>query len=88
MEKDLRDALNRLEGCGEVIFFSDLHGGSCSLICKRLLAEYENLTLITGYNLPMLIEFAFHRSRPLEEALSIIAKKGQSGIKVFRHPGK
>ncbi len=88
MEKDLRDALGRLKGCSEVIFFSDLHGGSCSLICRRLLAEHENLALITGYNLPMLIEFAFHRSRSLGEALSIIEKKGQRDIKVFRHPGK
>ena len=88
MEEDLRDALGRLKDCREVIFFSDLEGGSCSLICKRLLKERENLALITGYNLTMLIEFAFHRSRPLEEVLSFIEKKGQGGIKVFRHPGK
>ncbi len=85
MESDLREALERLSECQEVIFFSDLNGGSCSLICKRLLRENENLAMIAGYNLSMLIEFALYRSRPLAEILPLLEAKGQRGITVFRH---
>lgn len=86
MEIDLLDAIDRLKNCDEVIFFSDLKGGSCSLICSRLIKENGNLAMVTGYNLPMLIEFAFNRSKPLFELLSILEKKGQDGIRVYRRP--
>jgi mannose/fructose-specific phosphotransferase system component IIA len=85
MEEDLQNALGRLKDCDEVIFFSDLRGGSCSLICERLLKENRNLALMTGYNLPVLIEFIFYRSKPLNELLSILEKKGQGGITSFRY---
>jgi mannose/fructose-specific phosphotransferase system component IIA len=85
MELDLLDAVDRLKNCDEVIFFSDLQGGSCSLMCKRLIKENGKLAMVTGYNLPMLIEFAFNRTKPLHELLLILEKKGQSGIRVYRH---
>jgi mannose/fructose-specific phosphotransferase system component IIA len=36
MEQDLVAALTRLEDCSHVVLFTDLSGGSCSLICQRL----------------------------------------------------
>ncbi|OGF97635.1 MAG: hypothetical protein A2Z06_01100 [Candidatus Glassbacteria bacterium RBG_16_58_8] len=84
MEEDLREAIDRLKGHDGVIVFSDLHGGSYSLICKRLLREREGLVLMTGYNLPLLIEFTFYRNRPLGELVPILEEKAKKGIKVFR----
>ncbi len=83
LENDLREMRKQLEGCREVIFFADLRGGSCSIICKKLLKEYESTALITGYNLPMLIEFTFYRDRPLRQVLRILEDKGKREIEIF-----
>jgi mannose/fructose-specific phosphotransferase system component IIA len=83
LEDDLYSVRKKLEGCKEVIFFTDLRGGSCSIICKKLLKQYKNCALITGYNLPMLIEFTFYRERPLEEVLQILETKGKREIRIY-----
>jgi mannose/fructose-specific phosphotransferase system component IIA len=83
MEADLVEALDRLSACRDVILFSDLQGGSCSLICRSLLQKNEHLAVVTGFNLPMLIEFIFYRDRPFVELLSILKRKGKDGIRVF-----
>jgi PTS system N-acetylgalactosamine-specific IIA component len=84
MERDLVAALERLKDCDSVIFFSDLHGGSCSLICQKLMRTQRNLVLMTGYNLPMLIEFAFNRHRRLQEVVPILEEKAKKGIMVVQ----
>lgn len=84
MEKDLLEALGRLEPCEDVILFTDLQGGSCSLTCRGLMERNEHLAVVTGFNMPMLIEFIFYRDRPFVELLSILERKGTEGIRVFR----
>jgi PTS system mannose-specific IIA component/PTS system mannose-specific IIB component len=85
LEDDLHSARKKLEGCKEIIFFADLQGGSCSIICRKLLRQYKNYALITGYNLPMLIEFTFYRERPLEEVLRILETKGKREINIYSY---
>lgn len=39
------------------VFFVDLKGGSCWMSCKKVMRELEKGLLMTGVNVPMLIQF-------------------------------
>lgn len=43
------------------VLFVDMAGGSCTTTAARLLREMSDTALVTGVNLPMLIDFVFHR---------------------------
>ena len=45
----------------EVFIFTDLAGGSCYNSCRQLAVEGKEVTIISGVNLPILLEFFLHR---------------------------
>jgi mannose/fructose-specific phosphotransferase system component IIA len=47
------------------VFFVDLKGGSCWMACKKIMRELKGSLLITGVNIPMLIQFV-NKSESLE----------------------
>jgi mannose/fructose-specific phosphotransferase system component IIA len=70
-------------GPGPVVLFVDLLGGSCGHACRALCIERgEGAFGITGVNLPMLLEFFYHRDRvsfaELQERLLL---KGRDGVR-------
>lgn len=42
--------------CSGILVFCDMAGGSPYMIAKKVSQSYDNITLITGMNLPMLME--------------------------------
>lgn len=63
------------------IIFVDLPGGSCAISCLTLMKERKGVTVITGVNLPMLIEFLLLRERyNREDLVAMILKKGKENI--------
>lgn len=65
----------------ETIFFVDLPGGSCTISCFKLLKDENNLHIICGFNLPMLIEFFMLREKHTAgELVPILIKKGRENI--------
>jgi PTS system mannose-specific IIA component len=63
------------------IIFLDLPGGSCTISCYTLLKEYPDLNVISGVNLPMLIEFFMLREKySAAELIPILLKKGRDNI--------
>ncbi len=69
----------RLRG-GAWIVFSDLPVGSCTFTARRLCRGRRDVAIITGVNLPMLLDFAVNRELPLEELAERMIVKGQQGI--------
>ena len=63
------------------IVFLDLPGGSCTISCYNLLKDKKDLHIISGVNLPMLIEFFMLREKySADELVTILLEKGKANI--------
>ena len=63
----------------EVIVFTDLPGGSCTIACHSL-----GIPVVSGVNLPMLLEFMVIREKmDIEGLVEKLASTGREGIKVL-----
>ncbi len=62
------------------IVFVDLGTGSCGFCGKALCHERLDVALLTGVNLPMLLDFLFHRDMELPLLAERLALKGRSGV--------
>lgn len=62
------------------LVFTDLPGGSCHLAAMIVTRELPEVPVITGVNLPMLLDFVFNRGLELEELVPRLAEKGRTAI--------
>jgi mannose PTS system EIIA component len=71
------------EGPGPVVFFVDLLCGSCDHACRALRTKRgDDAFAIAGVNLPMLLEFFYHRDRvPFTELQERLLRKGRDGVR-------
>jgi PTS system, mannose/fructose/sorbose family, IIA component len=69
-----------------VLFLVDLFGGSPYNAASRFVARHEKMDVVTGVNLPMLIEVLGKRMAggKLEELVQTAKQAGSEGIKSFR----
>ncbi len=66
---------------GPVFFLVDLMGGSCSFACDAIRKRRAATHLVTGVNLPMLLDFLHNRDRVSHEELAArLVTKGRDGI--------
>jgi PTS system N-acetylgalactosamine-specific IIA component len=63
------------------VIFTDLQAGSCTIAARRLAREVPGLTVITGANLSMLLDFAL-ASGPPAGAAERAAARGRDAITV------
>lgn len=73
------------ESQAEYIFlFVDYFGSSCSLNCSRAVRGMDNTIVISGVNLPIILDFATKRGtmKP-EEIVMNLVKRGQESVKVI-----
>ncbi len=84
----IRDGVARLAGDGPVIVFTDLREGSCGIAARRACRDSGSCAVITGVNLPLLLDFAMKRSSlPLEELVPRLIQRGRDGICAIPEPG-
>lgn len=73
--------------CEEVLVLVDLSGGTPFNTAARILHEYagtKRMDIITGVNLPMLLEILIgYKDLPLSDAVQSAIDTGRSGIKSF-----
>ncbi len=67
---------------GPGILFVDMPAGSCLLAAARELAVRQDVRVITGVNLAMLVEFVFRRELPLDDAVRRILDTGARAVGV------
>ncbi len=75
--------VKRLEeavGGRPAVIFTDMAGGSCAHTAAHLAHGREDLRVVTGVNLAMLVDFAFHRDLPLEAAAERAVQTGRAGL--------
>ncbi len=76
LQQAVRDAL----GDGPGIVFTDLASGSCAFAARRLSLDRPHTAVVSGVNLPLLLDFAFHRDLPLPQLVERLTEKGRAGI--------
>ncbi|MEZ7195616.1 PTS sugar transporter subunit IIA [Pseudodesulfovibrio karagichevae] len=77
----VRKAIQSLEQGKGVLALTDLFGGSPTTMSLSLMKS-ENLEVITGVNLPMVVAALQARSMKLPELADKVMEAGQQGIKV------
>lgn len=76
----LAQQVRALASDGPTIVFTDLQSGSCGFAARRCVQELPNLVVISGVNLPILLEFVMRRQLPLGELVPFLLAKGRSAI--------
>lgn len=88
-DTDLDAYSNKIEEiikCSEkgAIIFTDIIGGTPFRISTILCTKYDNVCVITGANIPMIIESIIKRENmPLKELIVQIMDTGKNGIQTF-----
>lgn len=80
---ELRDAILEIVGEGPAVVFTDLGAGSCTLAARVSCRDRSRVAVVTGVNLPMLLEFVFHRELDLPDLLPRLEEKARAGIRVL-----
>ena len=77
---ELRTELEELIGEAPAVVFTDLLAGSCGMAAMSSCRDRERRAVVTGVNLPMLLEFVFHTGHPLREVVERVQEKGRAAI--------
>lgn len=76
----LKDELDRALGDGLVVVFTDLQSGSCGMAALATCRDAGRRLVVCGVNLPMLLDFVFHRDLPLDELADRLVERGKASI--------
>ena len=78
LEQRIADAV----GNAPALVFVDLAAGSCLLAVLTRLRGRDDVRIVTGVNLAMLLDFMYHRELTPDEAAARAADSGVHAIKV------
>ena len=62
------------------LIFADMPGGSCAFSAAKYARAHGTVRVVTGVNLAMLLDFAFHRDQPLDQAAARAVETGRSSV--------
>ena len=68
-------------GSRTAVIFTDLWAGSCGLAARIACRDQERRAAVFGVNLPILLDFLFHRGEPLDELVPRLLRKGRESIR-------
>ncbi len=80
----LREQLGSLLAEGPTIVFADLRASSCATVaqlCRR--DEQLDMAVVVGVNLPMLLDFVFHRDQEIADLVPRLLECGREGIEAL-----
>jgi N-acetylgalactosamine PTS system EIIA component len=85
--EDIQQLLReRLHATGAVVIFTDLQAGSCTMAARRLLREATQVVLVSGTNLPMLLDFVMSTSPSPYEAAHAAVDRARAAIGAYGGP--
>jgi|YelNatPaOPRAMG01_1025707.scaffolds.fasta_scaffold01039_21 PTS system mannose-specific IIA component len=76
----LKNEVDKLNKGSGVIIFSDMFGGTTSNVALSLFADDDNIKIITGFNLPIVIEAIMHSSKTAKELLKMLMERKDKTI--------
>ncbi len=77
----LAERVDAVLGNSAAVIFTDLCTGSCALTAQITCRGRGKRVVVFGMNLPMLLEFVFHRTLALEDLVPRLLDKGREGVK-------
>lgn len=77
---DLIDRIRMHAGDESIVLFTDMAGGSCALAARKVAAQRPGTGFVAGVNLPILLDFVYHRGLPFPELVDRLVECGRSGI--------
>lgn len=78
--KVLLERLEAAAGSGPVVVFTDLPGGSCAQCAAVLRRRRDGVSVVSGVNLAMLLDFVTHEERSAAEAAARAVDAGRSAV--------
>ena len=85
--EDIERTMRELVHDREVrVIFTDLPAGSCTIAARRLLRDRADVVLVTGVNLPALLDFLFHEELSPQEAAVRAAEKAKGAVTIVGAP--
>jgi mannose/fructose-specific phosphotransferase system component IIA len=84
---ELSAELDALMGDEPVVLFVDLQAGSCGMAALSSCRDRARRVVVCGVNLPMLLDFVFHRELPVDEIVERVLERGRSAIKAPKFEG-
>lgn len=68
------------------LVFADMPGGSCAFSAAAFARVHAEVRVVTGVNLAMLLDFAFHRDQPAAEAARRAVETGRNSVATVGTP--
>jgi PTS system N-acetylgalactosamine-specific IIA component len=85
--EDIQQLLGeRLRATGASVIFTDLQAGSCTMAARRLLREQSAVLLVSGTNLPMLLDFVMSSAPSAHDAARTAVDRARSAIAAYGGP--
>lgn len=79
---DLEQRVEDAVGGGPAVIFVDLGSGSCAHVARRVGRRIGGVVVATGVNLPLLLDFVFHRRTPLPELAGRLREKARAETRI------
>jgi len=76
----------RIESTGARVIFTDLQAGSCTMAARRLLRDHTQVVLVSGTNLPMLLDFVMSSAPTPHDAAHAAVERARSSIAAYGGP--
>ena len=73
--------LDAVAGEGPAIVFVDLQSGSCGMAAAYACRGRTRRAVICGVNLPMLLDFVFHRQLAMDDLVARLVESGRAAIR-------
>jgi mannose/fructose-specific phosphotransferase system component IIA len=83
----LRRDVDAAAGEGPTIVFVDLQSGSCGAAASYACRGDRGRAVICGVNLPMLLDFVFHRELALDALVARLVESGRAAIRAAPSAG-
>jgi mannose/fructose-specific phosphotransferase system component IIA len=77
----LESELDQMLGQGPAVIFTDLAQGSCALTAQVCCRGSDHRAVVFGVNLPLLLDFVFHRDLPLPRLVPRLLQKGRASLR-------
>jgi mannose/fructose-specific phosphotransferase system component IIA len=79
--EEIAQQVEQAVGRGPAVIFVDMPCGSCFFAAMHLARNRPDIRVVTGVNLPMLLDFAHHRELPPADGAERFSEKGHDAIR-------